>query len=107
MDVAQSTKSSIPPLCKLDDNRVKAIIYYQEGRNIKLQLLEFYAARTPDSKVLGRTILAVNDYITRMEHAYSSFSEIPTPPPPRKRRSESRRRRRGKRHSKASEMVHG
>jgi hypothetical protein len=53
-------KNGTPTLCKLDDNRVKAIIYYQDGRQIKLTLLELYAVEEYDKRLLARTIMAVN-----------------------------------------------
>jgi hypothetical protein len=59
----------------LDDNRVKAIIYYQEGRQIKLLLLEFYMSKGFDKKLIVTTIFAVNEYICKMEQVYNSYND--------------------------------
>jgi len=60
-------KHPLPDLVRLDDNRVKMIIYYTDGRQVKLQLIEFYCKESLDQALLRQTILTVNSYIANME----------------------------------------
>jgi hypothetical protein len=62
----ESANRSVPPLMKLDDGRVKAIINYHEFRKVRLLILEAYS-RGYDLRILYETIDGINHSLSGME----------------------------------------
>ena len=62
----QKARVDAGDLVRLNDNRVKLIIYQTHGREVKIKLLEFYSEQQVNTNTLKQAVMAVNVYIANM-----------------------------------------